>query len=98
MAIFTVNNTNDSGTGSLRQGIEDANNTPGVDEIVFDSSLMGGLSRHYGVNCLKNYIDFLMPIRYNQVVRASCSLISFTYHHRYTENHVFSFVVVFFVV
>jgi hypothetical protein len=40
MAIFTVNNPDDSGIGSLRQGIEDANNTPGSDEIVFDSSVM----------------------------------------------------------
>ena len=31
-----VTNTNDSGAGSLRQAILDANNTPGVDIILFD--------------------------------------------------------------
>jgi trimeric autotransporter adhesin len=33
---FTVINTNDSGAGSLRQAITDANNTPGADVIRFD--------------------------------------------------------------
>ena len=33
--VFTVTNLNDSGPGSLRQGIEDANARPGEDEIVF---------------------------------------------------------------
>ncbi|HKP32777.1 MAG TPA: T9SS type A sorting domain-containing protein [Chitinophagaceae bacterium] len=34
-ATFTVSNTNDTGPGSLRQAIIDANATPGVDQIVF---------------------------------------------------------------
>jgi len=34
-AIFTVTNTNDSGPGSLRQAILDANATPGADTINF---------------------------------------------------------------
>ena len=34
-ATFTVTNTNDSGPGSLRQAITDANATPGADSIVF---------------------------------------------------------------
>ena len=42
MAIFTVTNTNDSGAGSLRQAIEDANALSGKDEIVFEDSLSGG--------------------------------------------------------
>src|SRR5437667_6717641 len=33
---FTVTNTNDSGTGSLRQAILDANNNPGLDTIAFN--------------------------------------------------------------
>ncbi len=33
---FTVTNTNDSGSGSLRQAIVDANNTPGTDTITFN--------------------------------------------------------------
>jgi VCBS repeat protein/all-beta uncharacterized protein/S-layer family protein/BACON domain-containing protein len=36
MSIFTVTNTNDSGSGSLRQAITDANANPGADTITFD--------------------------------------------------------------
>ncbi|MGE5415025.1 MAG: hypothetical protein ACM3NW_12670, partial [Syntrophomonadaceae bacterium] len=35
-ATFTVVNTNDSGAGSLRQAILDANGNPGLDTIAFD--------------------------------------------------------------
>ncbi len=35
-ATFTVTNTNDSGTGSLRQAINDANARIGADTIIFD--------------------------------------------------------------
>jgi hypothetical protein len=35
-STFTVSNTNDSGTGSLRQAILDANAAPGADVITFD--------------------------------------------------------------
>ena len=41
MATFTVNNTHDSGEGSLRQAIEDANVTHGTDTIRFDPELSG---------------------------------------------------------
>jgi hypothetical protein len=37
-ATFTVTNTNDSGAGSLRQAVLDANAAAGDDTIVFDSS------------------------------------------------------------
>jgi len=36
LSVFTVTNTNDSGTGSLRQAILDANGNPGLDTIVFN--------------------------------------------------------------
>src|SRR5687768_17008647 len=35
-ADFTVSNTSDTGSGSLRQAIVDANGTPGADRIVFN--------------------------------------------------------------
>jgi hypothetical protein len=38
---FIVTNVNDSGVGSLRQAILDANTTPGLDIILFDSALSG---------------------------------------------------------
>ena len=41
MAIFTVTNNNDSGLGSLRQAIADANAAIGLDTIEFDNSLSG---------------------------------------------------------
>ncbi|MCH7756255.1 hypothetical protein IH970_14180, partial [candidate division KSB1 bacterium] len=34
--VFAITNTNDSGSGSLRQAILDANANPGKDEIVFN--------------------------------------------------------------
>ncbi|MGD1938488.1 MAG: hypothetical protein ACFCA4_13150 [Cyanophyceae cyanobacterium] len=39
MAEFQVTNTNDSGAGSLRQAIADANGAAGVDTITFDPSV-----------------------------------------------------------
>ena len=42
MVQFTVTNLEDSGVGSLRQAIEDANTLPGKDEIIFENSLSGG--------------------------------------------------------
>ncbi|MEQ8959802.1 MAG: hypothetical protein RLP02_18065 [Coleofasciculus sp. C2-GNP5-27] len=42
MATFTVTNLVDSGTGSFRQAISDANATSGTDEILFNAGLSGG--------------------------------------------------------
>ena len=42
MATFTVTNLFDSGTGSFRQAIFDANATAGADEILFNAGLSGG--------------------------------------------------------
>lgn len=41
LAAFTVTNTNDSGAGSLRQAITDANALPGLDTITFNISGVG---------------------------------------------------------
>jgi len=42
MATFTVTNLFDSGTGSFRQAIFDANTTSGADDILFNPGLSGG--------------------------------------------------------
>jgi len=42
MATFTVTNLFDSGTGSFRQAIFDANATTGADDILFNEGLSGG--------------------------------------------------------
>src|SRR5262245_29345226 len=40
-ATFTVDNLDDSGPGSLRQAILDANSAPGADEITFSTGVSG---------------------------------------------------------
>ncbi len=42
--IFTVTNTNDSGAGSLRDAIAQANTSPGPDAIAFASNLTGTIT------------------------------------------------------
>lgn len=41
---FHVTTTGDSGAGSLRQAIDDANNNPGADIVVFDASSIGTIT------------------------------------------------------
>jgi hypothetical protein len=41
---YTVTNTADSGAGSLRQAVDDANNNAGADIIVFDASAAGTIT------------------------------------------------------
>jgi hypothetical protein len=43
-ATFLVTNLNDSGAGSLRQAVTDANNTPGADLITFQPELTGTIT------------------------------------------------------
>lgn len=48
-ATFTVNNLNDSGSGSLRQAILNANGVTGDDLIVFQSGLSGTIALTTGL-------------------------------------------------
>ena len=43
-ADFTVSNLNDSGAGSLRQALLDANAAPGADRVLFQSTLSGTIT------------------------------------------------------
>lgn len=49
LATFTVTNTNDSGAGSLRQAILDANAAAGEDTIDFDSGVTGTITLTSGM-------------------------------------------------
>ena len=44
LSMYTVGNLNDSGAGSLRQGILDANSTSGADVIDFEAGLTGTIT------------------------------------------------------
>lgn len=47
-ATFQVTHTRDTGAGSLRQAVLDANSTAGTDEIVFDAAVSGTLDLSSG--------------------------------------------------
>jgi hypothetical protein len=54
MAILTVSNLNDSGSGSLREAVLAANLTVGVDSVVFAANLSGELTLTSGALTLTN--------------------------------------------
>ena len=53
-STFTVTNTNDSGAGSLRQAVLDANANAGADTITFDPSVTGTITLTSGQLPIKN--------------------------------------------
>src|ERR1043166_6732073 len=52
---FTVTNTNDTGAGSLRQGIADANNHAGTDMISFNIPTPGLPTLHAGTSAAADH-------------------------------------------
>jgi Ca2+-binding RTX toxin-like protein len=60
-ATFTVSNLNDSGGGSLRQAILDANATPGADQVTFQSTLSGQITLGSQLPNLTDPVDISGP-------------------------------------
>src|SRR5205085_3631213 len=60
-ATFTVTNLNDSGPGSLRQAIDDANGAGGPDVITFQAGLTGTITLTSGQLDLYDSVDIQGP-------------------------------------
>ena len=60
-ATFNVTNLNDSGGGSLRQAILDANTAPGADQVLFQSSLSGQLTLASQLPNVTDPVDVVGP-------------------------------------
>ncbi|GEM_PF-616619 len=60
-ATFTVSNLNDSGAGSLRQAITDANGTSGADVITFQAGLSGTITLTSGQLSIDDSVDIQGP-------------------------------------
>src|SRR5947209_5196210 len=60
-ATFTVTNLNDSGAGSLRQAVLDANGAAGADVITFQSGLSGTITLATGELSLYDSVDIQGP-------------------------------------
>jgi hypothetical protein len=60
-ATFTVTNLNDSGTGSLRQAITDANNAAGPDVVTFQTGVTGTITLTSGQLYISDSVDIQGP-------------------------------------
>ncbi len=60
-ATFPVSNLNDSGTGSLRQALANANATSGTDTITFASSVKGTLTLKTGELTISSDVSIVGP-------------------------------------
>lgn len=60
-ATFNVTNLYDSGAGSLRQAVIDANSTPGADTITFQAGLTGGIPLFTGQLAVNDSVDIQGP-------------------------------------
>ena len=58
---FQVNNLNDSGNGSLREAIEDAEANPGADRVLFKSKLSGQIDLSSGSLYISEPVQILGP-------------------------------------
>lgn len=60
-ATFNVTNLNDSGAGSLRQAIEDANGAAGADAVTFQAGLTGTITLTTGQLAITDSVDVQGP-------------------------------------
>src|SRR3954465_3623159 len=60
-ATFTVTNLNDSGPGSLRQAISDANNAAGPDVVTFQAGLTGTITLATGQLYISDSVNVQGP-------------------------------------
>ncbi|HEV7508334.1 MAG TPA: right-handed parallel beta-helix repeat-containing protein [Thermoanaerobaculia bacterium] len=60
-ATFTVTNLNDSGAGSLRQAISDANNAGGLDAVVFQAGVTGTITLTTGELYVSDSVNIQGP-------------------------------------
>jgi autotransporter-associated beta strand protein len=68
--VYTVNNTADSGAGSLRQAVIDVNVNTGADTILIDRSLSGGIiDLHSSLPALKENVTIDGPATGSLTVR-----------------------------
>lgn len=72
-ATFQVSNTNDSGPGSLRQAVLDANINPTPDEIIFDSSIGNTIALTSGPIEIRDALIITGPGAQNLTINAGHS-------------------------
>jgi len=70
---FTVTNTNDSGAGSLRQALADANSTNGADIVAFAPSLTGTITLTTGPLIVSEPVTIDGPNSYDVIVSGNLS-------------------------
>jgi predicted outer membrane repeat protein len=82
-AVFTVLNTADSGAGSLRQAILDANAAAGADSIVFDSTFFATAKTILLASSLPVITD---PVTINGTTAANCTISGNFYYRVFQIN------------
>src|SRR5262245_38241251 len=76
---FTVSNLNDSGGGSLRQAIVDADNNPGGDRVLFQSGLSGTINLTSGQLYVGDPVDVVGPGAGKLTINATNDRVAYLY-------------------
>jgi len=79
-STFTVTNTNDSGAGSLRQALLDADANPGADTVVFDAAVTGTITLTTGKLNVADSVTVTGPGSANLTVSAATDQIFYLYN------------------